>query len=53
MLAYFCPDCVLYLREQEILPDKRCPECKGQVKPRLVLAGQVMGNVEPEEGGSR
>ena len=43
MLAYFCEVCRMFYREVELLPEKRCPECRGVVKPRLVLAGQVMG----------
>ncbi|KKM18176.1 hypothetical protein LCGC14_1668290 [marine sediment metagenome] len=44
MLTYFCSDCQFHYREAELLKGKRCPECKAEVKPRLVLAGQVMGN---------
>ena len=46
MLAYFCPVCKFYYREVELLDKKRCPECKTTTKPRLILAGQVMGKEE-------
>lgn len=44
MLAYFCVECAMHLREAELLPGKRCPECKRAVRPRMVLCGMVMGD---------
>lgn len=44
MLSYFCQACQFHYREAELLPGKRCPECKAETKPRLVLGGQVMGD---------
>lgn len=46
MLAYFCVVCSHYYQEAELLDRKRCPECKGKTKPRLILAGQIMGKEE-------
>ncbi len=43
MLTYFCKACDFHYRETELLANKRCPECKEQTKPRLVLGGQVIG----------
>jgi len=43
MLGYFCKACRLYFRELDLLPKKQCPECRGNVEPRLILCGQVMG----------
>ena len=43
MLTYYCPACQFHYRELELLKGKRCPECKKQTKPRLVLGGLVMG----------
>ncbi|KKL57995.1 hypothetical protein LCGC14_2229810 [marine sediment metagenome] len=44
MLAYFCTPCQFYYQEAELLSSKRCPECRGEMKPRMVLGGQVMGD---------
>ena len=44
MLAYFCAGCQFYYRAAELIQGKRCPECKAEVKPRMVLDGQVMGS---------
>ncbi len=46
MLTYFCAACQFHYQEAELLKDKRCPECRGEVKPRMVLAGQVIGSEE-------
>jgi len=46
MLAYYCTACAMYVRESELLKDKRCPECKQATKPRMLLAGKVMGREE-------
>ena len=46
MLAYFCSTCKMYYQELELLKGKCCPECKTETKPRLILAGQVMGREE-------
>ncbi|KKM78769.1 hypothetical protein LCGC14_1356730 [marine sediment metagenome] len=43
MLTYFCSACQFYYREAELLKNKQCPECRGEVKPRLALGGQVVG----------
>jgi len=43
MLAYFCSECQMYYRPEELLDGKRCPECRGEARPRMVLGGQVMG----------
>ena len=45
MLAYYCPNCTMYFREIELAKKRSCPECKGVTKPRLILCGQVMGDV--------
>lgn len=50
MIAYYCTACTFYYRESELQGDKRCPECKGPCKPRLILAGQVMGQPVSNEG---
>ena len=50
MLAYFCAKCQMYLRLEELLQDRKCPECGEKTKPRLVLGGQVMGSVPPVGG---
>jgi len=44
MLAYFCTPCQFYYQEAELRKGKRCPECKGEVRPRMVIAGQVIGS---------
>ena len=44
MLSYFCASCQFYYQEAELLTGKRCPQCRGEVKPRVVLGGQVMGD---------
>jgi predicted Zn-ribbon and HTH transcriptional regulator len=43
MIGYYCAACTFYYREIELLTGKRCPECKEPCKPRLILAGQVIG----------
>ncbi|KKN70408.1 hypothetical protein LCGC14_0431030 [marine sediment metagenome] len=48
MLGYFCKTCQMYFRLIELLAGKRCPECKEQTKPHLILAGQVMGATKAE-----
>ena len=47
MLAYFCKPCLMFYRLEELLPGKRCPQCKAPAAPRLVLAGQVIGKENP------
>lgn len=49
MLGYWCEKCQMYFRELELLKGKRCPECRGEVRPRLILAGQVMGKDSIQE----
>lgn len=49
MVTRFCPTCLMHYSEVELLKGKRCPECKGETKPRLVLAGMVMGAEEGEK----
>lgn len=49
MIGYFCEKCQMYYRASELLTGKHCPECKQVTKPRLILAGQVMGNIAEEE----
>ena len=44
MITYFCQACTFYYQELELLKGKKCPECKVEDKPRLVLGGQVMGD---------
>lgn len=46
MLAYYCAGCEFYYRDVELLPGKRCPECREVTKPRAILGGQVMGSTE-------
>ena len=46
-LAYFCETCNFYYYTGWRM--KHCPECKGAVKPRLIMGGQVMGS-PPKEG---
>jgi DNA polymerase II large subunit len=45
MVAYYCSICNFYYRIAELVKGK-CPECKGECKPRLILAGIVMGQVK-------
>jgi NAD-dependent SIR2 family protein deacetylase len=49
MIGYYCAACAFYYRESELQGEKRCPECKGPCKPRLILAGQVMGESGKED----
>ena len=44
MLAYWCAECRMLLRPEELLDGKRCPECKGPARPRMMLGGRVIGS---------
>jgi hypothetical protein len=46
VIAYWCQPCAMFYREVELPAGKRCPECKGPCRPRLVLGGQVIGAAE-------
>ena len=42
MLGYWCEACQFMYRELE-LNNRKCPECKAECKPRLVLGSFVIG----------
>lgn len=47
MLAYYCSTCNIYLTQAEAPDNKRCPNCKTELRPRMVLGGTVMGSAPP------